>query len=412
MAEPEQPDGEGAALAGIRVVDFTQFESGTACTQALAWLGAEVIKIERPGSGEQGRAAGTDVPGLDSHYFLLLNANKRSVTVDLRDPRGKQLVVDLVRESDIVIENFAPGAMERLGFSYEQVREINPRAIYAEIKGFPTDGPYARYLAFDPVAQAAGGVISVTGHPDQPPVKPGPTFGDTGAGLHACIGVLAALHHREVTGKGQRVEVSMQESMINFCRIAYARQLMTGRACERVGNKSPLGSSAPSDIFPCKPGGPDDWCFIYTSRVGNKHWDRLIVLMGREDLAEDPRFATPDLRREHNDAVDEIISAWTRQFTKHELMALLGEAQIPGGAVLNTLELSEDEHLRKREMFVDVDHPQRGRYTTPGWPVKMSGSHVPVAAAPVLGADNEAIYRDLLGVADAELEQLRADGVI
>jgi formyl-CoA transferase len=400
------------ALSGIRVVDLTQFESGTACTQALAWLGADVIKVEVPGRGEQGRAASTDAPGKDSHYFLLLNANKRSVTINLRDERGKELFWDLIRESDVMVENFAPGTIERLGLSYDEVRAVNPRIVYAQIKGFSTDGPYGSYLAFDPVAQAAGGVIRLTGEPDQAPVKPGPTFGDTGAGLHTCIGILAALIQRETTGEGQRVEVAMQEAMVNFCRIAYARQLMTGDPCERVGNKSPLGSSAPSDIYPCSPGGPDDYCFIYTSRAGNKHWDRLLPLIGREDLADDPRFATPELRREHNDDVDEVISAWTRRYTKHEVMKMLGEAQIPGGAVLNTLELSEDEHLRERGTFVEVDHPDRGRFVMPGWPVKMTGSDVPVVAAPLLGADNEAVYGQLLGIDAAKLEELRAGGVI
>jgi formyl-CoA transferase len=403
---------EAGALDGVRIVDLTQFEAGTACTQTLAWLGADVIKVEQPGRGEQGRAASTDDPNLDSHYFLLLNANKRSVTINLREPRGKDLFWKLVRESDVMVENFAPGTIERLGLSYAEVSAVNPRIVYAQIKGFPSDGPLANNLAFDPVAQAAGGVISLTGHPDQPPIKPGPTFGDTGAGLHAAIGILAALHQRARTGVGQRIEVSMQEAMVNFCRIAYARQLMTGRACERVGNKSPLGSSAPSDIFPCKPGGPDDYCFIYTSRAGNKHWDRLLVVMGREDLADDPRFATPELRRQHNDEVDEIIAAWTLQFTKYELMEVLGDAQIPGGAVLNTMELSEDEHLRARGTFVEVDHPQRGTFVMPGWPVQMSGSRVPVRAAPLLGADNATVFGELLGVVDDEIAELNAGGVI
>jgi formyl-CoA transferase len=204
----------------------------------------------------------------------------------------------------------------------------------------------------------------------------------------------------------------MQEAMVNFCRIAYARQLMTGKACERVGNKSPLGASAPSDIYPCAPGGPDDYCFIYTSRAGNKHWDRLLPIIGREDLIDDQRFSTPELRREHNDEVDEIIAAWTSQRTKHEVMRILGEAQIPGGAVLNTLELSEDEHLRERGTFVEVDHPDRGRFVMPGWPVKMSASNVQVLAAPKLGADNDEVYGDLLGIDQSRLDELTREGVI
>jgi formyl-CoA transferase len=400
------------ALAHLRVLDCSRVLAGPWAGQILADFGAEVIKVERPGSGEQGRAASSDDPDKDSHYFLLLNANKKSVTLDLREDAGRELFWDLIRKADVMVENFAPGAIERLGLGYEEVREVNPRIVYTQIKGFPTGGRYANYLAFDPIAQAASGIMSLTGEPDGPPIKPGPTFGDTGAGLHACIGILAALEQRRRTGVGQRVEVSMQEAMINFCRIAYARQLMTGRACERVGNKSPLGASAPSDVYPCSPGGPDDYCFIYTSRAGNKHWDRLIEVMGRQDLAGDPRFETPELRRENNDEVDEIIAEWTRKHTKYELMELLGDAQIPGGAVLDTMELSEDEELRERETFVEVDHPDRGRFVMPGWPVKMSDSRVPVVAAPLLGADNDAVYGELLGNDEARLEELREKEII
>ena len=403
---------DGPALAGIRVLDLTQFESGTACTQALAWLGADVIKIERPGRGEQGRGASTDVPGEDSYYFLLLNANKRSVTLNLQHEEGKALFARLLGEADVMIENFAPGAIERLGFGYETAREINPRIVYAQIKGFAPDGPYADFLAFDPIAQAAGGIMSLTGASDSPPVKPGPTVGDTGTGLHACIGILAALYEREHTGLGQRVEVAMQDAMVNFCRIAYARQLMTGRAAERVGNKSPLGYSAPSDIYPCSPGGPGDYCFIYTSRAGNHHWDRLLDVIGRRDLLDDPRFATPELRLANQEAVDEVITPWTSARSKQDVMETLGRAGVPAGAVFDTMDLSTDPHLRERGVFAEVDHPFRGRFVMPGWPVKMSRSEVEVVAAPLLGVSNEEVYSELLGLERADLERLGADGAI
>lgn len=403
---------DGPALTGVRVLDLTQFESGTACTQALAWLGADVIKIERPGRGEQGRGASTDVPGQDSFYFLLLNANKRSVTLNLQHEDGKALFTRLLGEADVMIENFAPGAIERLGFGYDTVREINPRIVYAQIKGFAPDGPYANFLAFDPIAQAAGGIMSLTGAADGPPVKPGPTVGDTGTGLHACIGILAALYEREQTGLGQRVEVAMQDAMVNFCRIAYARQLMTGRAAERVGNKSPLGYSAPSDIYPCSPGGPGDYCFIYTSRAGNHHWDRLLEVIGRSDLLGDARFATPELRLENQEAVDEIIVPWTSARTKQDVMEIFGRAGVPAGAVFDTMDLSTDPHLRARGVFAEVDHPHRGRFVMPGWPVKMSRSEVEVVAAPLLGASNEEVYSELLGLDGAELERLGGAGAI
>jgi formyl-CoA transferase len=403
---------ESPALAGVRVLDLTQFESGTACTQALAWLGADVIKIERPGRGEQGRAASSDVPGQDSFYFLLLNANKRSVTLNLQSDDGKALFTRLLREADVMIENFAPGAIERLGFGYETVKEINPRIVYGQIKGFAPDGPYADFLSFDPIAQAAGGIMSLTGDGDGPPVKPGPTVGDTGTGLHACIGILAALYERERTGVGQRVEVAMQDAMVNFCRIAYARQLMTGRAAERVGNRSPLGYSAPSDIYPCAPGGPGDYCFIYTSRAGNHHWDRLLKVIGREDLIDDERFATPELRLANQEAVDEVITPWTSSHSKHDVMEILGRAGVPAGAVFDTMDLATDPHMRARGVFAEVDHPFRGRFVMPGWPVKMSRSEVEVVAAPLLGASNEEVYAELLGLGSNELERLEAEGAI
>jgi formyl-CoA transferase len=400
------------ALAGVRVLDLTQFESGTACTQALAWLGADVIKIERPGRGEQGRGASADTPGQDSYYFLVLNANKRSVTLNLQSEEGKQIFTRLLEESDVMVENFAPGAIERLGFGYEAVREINPRIVYAQIKGFAPDGPYKDFLAFDPIAQAAGGIMSITGFQGAPPLKPGPTVGDTGTGLHSCIGILAALYHREISGTGQRVEVAMQDAMTNFCRIAYARQLMTGKAAERFGNKSPLGFSAPCDIYPCSPGGDDDYCFIYTSRAANHHWERLLEVVGRNDLQGDPRFATPELRLANQEDVDAAIVPWTSAHTKHEVMETLGAAGVPAGAVFDTMDLATDEHLRKRKIFVEVDHPRRGRFVMPGWPVKMSESEVDVVAAPVLGISNEEIYSGLLGLDPSELQRLVADGVI
>ncbi|HKF78203.1 MAG TPA: CoA transferase, partial [Candidatus Dormibacteraeota bacterium] len=246
-----------AALSGIRVVDLTQFEAGPSCTETLAWLGADVVKVEPPGRGEQGRGASTDQPGLDSYYFLLLNANKRSVTLNLRHPEGTAIMRELLRHADVFVENLRPGSVERLGLGYEAVRELNPRLVYAQVKGFPADGPYGEFLSFDPIGQAVGGAVSLTGTPDGRPLKPGPTIADTGTGLHCAIGILAALHQRERTGLGQRVEVAMQEAVINYCRISYARQALTGRGAERAGNRSQLGLTAPSDVFPCRPGGPN-----------------------------------------------------------------------------------------------------------------------------------------------------------
>jgi formyl-CoA transferase len=401
-----------AALSGVRVIDLTQFEAGPSCTQCLAWLGAEVIKIERPGTGEQGRNATADQPGLDSWAYLLLNANKRSVTLNLHAAEGKSVLYRLLAQADVMVENFAPGTIERLGLDYESVRATNPRLVYAQVKGFGPGGAYADILAFDPIAQATGGVLSLTGEPDGRPLKPGANFGDSGAGLHLVVGILAALIQRGRTGEGQRVEVAMQETMINFCRMAYSGQLMLGHVPQRVGNGSLLARSAPSDAYPCAPGGPNDYCFIYTSRADNRHWQRLLAAVGRPDLSDDPRFASPELRIQNTAAVDEIITAWTTRHTKREAMDILGQAGVPAGAVFDIGELADDEFLLERGAFVDVKHPRRGMFRMPGWPVHMSASHVPVQAPALLGADTRDVLQDVLGMSDEEVNRLAADGVV
>lgn len=401
-----------AALEGIRVIDLTQFEAGTSCTESLAWLGADVIKVERPGQGEQGRHASQDVPGLDSWYFLLLNANKRSVTLNLREPEGKQMLWRLIEQGDILAENFAPGVIERLGFSYDEVKKVNPKLIYVQIKGFAQDGPYRDFLSFDPIAQAAGGSVSLTGESDGHPLKPGPTIGDTGTGLHAAIGILAALHQRSQTGQGQRIEVAMQDAVVNYCRISFARQLATGNPAERWGNQSQLGVNAPSGIFPCQPGGPNDYVYIYTTRAGNHHWERLLDAVGKPELKTDPRFADPETRTENQDEVDRMLGEWTCRHTKQDAMRILGDAGVPCSAVFDTLELTQDPHLNKREVIVEIDHPTRGKYRMPGWPVRMAQSHVSAQPAPLLGQHNQQVYGELLGLGDDELGRLSTEGII
>jgi formyl-CoA transferase len=400
------------ALAGVRIVDLSQFEAGPSCTQTLAWLGAEVIKIEAPGRGEQGRGATSDAAGMDAHFFLILNSNKRSVTCNLKDPRGRDLLKRLIEKSDVLVENFAPGTIERLGFGYEDVRKMNPRLIYAQIKGFDPDGPYANYLAFDAIAQAAGGSLSITGEEDGRPIKPGLNVADTGAGLHCSIGILAALHQRAVTGLGQRIEISMQDAVINFGRIAYAAQANRGAAAPRTGNQSILAGTSPSEVYPCKPGGPNDYVYVYTTRAGNHHWERLLQVIGREDLLTDERFTTPKNRQANYKQVDAIVAEWTKTRDKREVMKLFGDAGIPASATFDTMELSLDPALRKRGTFVTVDHPQRGPVTIPGSVIKLSASHVRPKAAPLLGSDTDAVYGELLELSGEELAALRADKVI
>jgi formyl-CoA transferase len=400
------------ALHGVRVVDLTQFEAGTSLTLTLAWLGAEVIKVEEPTKGEQGRGASTDKKGVDSHYFMLLNANKRSVTANLKTDKGRALLRGLIEKADVFAENFAPGVIERLGFGYDVVREINPRIIYVQVKGFGQDGPYKNFLAFDMIAQATGGAMSITGEPDGRPIKPGLTIGDTGTGLHGAIGVLAALYQRQFTGEGQHLQLAMQECVINYGRISYAAQYLWGHAAPRMGNQSIMGTNSPSETFPCKGGGPNDYCYVYTSRANPQHWERLLKIMGREDLIGDPRFDSPQERFKNRHLVDEMIAEWTRHHDKREVMQRLGEQGIPAGAVMDTMELSNDPDLNRREIFVTVKHPVRGDFKMPGWPVKMSGSKVPITAAPLLGADSNEVYGRLLGLSEQELAALREEKVI
>ena len=400
------------ALAGVRVIDLTQFEAGTSCTEALAWLGADVIKVEPPGKGDQGRRLSPDNMTVDSYYFILLNANKRSVTINLKDERGKELLRELIKQGDVFVENFAPGAIERLGFGYDAVRAINPRIIYAQVKGFAQDGPYEKYLYFDMVAQAAGGAYAITGEKGGPPVKPGPNAGDTGTGMHLALGVTAALYQRQITGEGQRVEVAMQESVINYCRVSYDGYLEHGKAPSRNGALGANVNRAPSGIFPCKGGGENDYCYIHPTRAGNQSWERLMNLIGREELIDDPRFATAEARFERIDEVNAIVAEWTKTRDKREVMELIGQAGVPAGAVLDCADLATDEALRKRGMFVEIEHPVRGRFPIPGWPVKMSRSHVPVQTAPLLGQHCEEVLGEVLGYTSDQVAELHAQGVV
>lgn len=400
------------ALSGVRVLDLTQFESGTSCTQLLAWLGAEVVKVERPGTGEAGRRSSADRADTDSMYFQMLNSNKRSITLDLKRKEGVELLLALAPKFDVFVENFGPGVIERLGLGWAVLQERNPRLVYAQIKGFAPDGPMGDYLAFDMTAQAAGGSVSVTGEEDGPPLRPGITVADTGAGLHCALGIVAALHQRHATGRGQRVEVAMQEAIINFGRITYAAQFMLGKATPRSGNQSVLAASSPSGVYPCAGGGPNDYCFVYTSRQGNEHWQRLLAAIGRHELRDDPRFDSPEKRYANRNDVDGIVSAWTRSHGKFEVMKRLGAAGVPAAAVHDTEELFNDPHLRKRGMFVTLNHPTRGEYVVPGCPVRLSDSPVTVRPSPVLGADNETVYARLAGLTRADLDELTRQRVI
>ncbi len=402
---------ESTALQGFRIIDLTQFEAGTSCTQTLAWFGAEVIKVEPPIKGEQGRNSSAE-GGKDSLYFVQLNTNKKSVTCDLKTAQGKELLTYLIKKGDVFVENFAPGVIDRLGFSSQEVLKINPKIVFARIKGFSPTGPYANYLAFDAIAQAAGGALSITGEAGGRPIKPGPNLADTGTGLHCALGILAALMQRNTTGKGQVVEVTMQDAIINFSRIAYAAQAMSGETAPRTGNQSIFGGTSPSEVYRCKGGGENDYVYVYTTRAGSKHWLNLCKLMGREELVEDPRFKTPKSRAEHSDLIDAMLSEWAAQYDKREAMKILAQENVPASAVFDTMELFNDPDLRARGTFATFTHPQHGELTVPGNMIKLSGSKVTVSSPPLLGEHNQEIYGDLLGYTAEQIESLSEKKII
>jgi len=396
------------ALAGLKILDLTQFEAGTSCTELLAWLGAEVVKVEMPGSGDQGRTLLTEKPGLDAYYFLLLNANKRSITLNLKHARGRELMLELVKKFDVLAENFTLGTLESLDLGYERLRQINPRLIYLTIKGFGTYGPYSKYKSFDMIAQATGGAMAITGFPGSPPLKPGPTIGDTGTGVHAACGVLAAYIQRNRTGRGQKVEVSMQEAVLNYVRPSMMGSYITHQPVARAGNH--LKGTAPSDIFPCAPGGDND--YVYILCVTEEMWQSLCAAIGRPELVEDERFKERRPRNKNLEQLSSIIAGWTRQRGKHEVMKILGDAGVPCGKVLDTLELFDDPHLRERGMMPTIQHPTRGEFTMPGCPVKLEDSSVPITSAPLLGEHNREVYAEYLGIGAEELDRLKSEGVI
>jgi len=395
------------ALANVKILDLTQFEAGTSCTELLAWMGADVIKLESPGAGDQGRWLASENPGVDSYYFILLNANKRSITLNLKDERGKAMFLDLVKQVDVLTENFSPGTLEGFGLGFDLLREVNPRLIYLTIKGFGTYGPYKDYKSFDMIAQAAGGAMSITGFPGSPPLKPGPTIGDTGTGIHAAFGVLAAYIQRLETGKGQKVEVSMQDAIVNFVRVPMMGTYMTHKPVRRMGNK--LGAGI-SDIYKCAPGGDNDYVFMLTTN--EEMWRALCNAMEQPELSDDPRFATPKARAKNNEELTAILNEWTGRYSKHEVMKILGSAGVPCGAVMDTVELLNDPHLRERQMIVDIEHPARGKISIPGCAVKLEDSPVTVVSAPLLGQHNAEVYGQMLGLGAPQLAELKERGVI
>ncbi|WP_406047025.1 formyl-CoA transferase [Kribbella sp. NBC_00889] len=405
------------ALDGVRVLDMTHVQSGPSCTQLLAWLGADVIKLEAP-TGDITRQQLRDIPDVDSLYFTMLNCNKRSITLNMKSERGKEIFTDLVKNADVLVENFAPGAIDRMGFTWDRLQLINPKLVYASIKGFGP-GRYEDFKAYEVVAQAMGGAMSTTGFEDGPPTATGAQIGDSGTGIHLVAGILAALLQRTNTGKGQRVSVAMQEAVLNLTRVKLRDQqrLTHGPLPEypnenfedevpRSGNAS--GGGQPGWALRCAPGGPNDYIYVIVQPPG---WAPIANLIGKPELADDPDWATPAARLDKLDKMFALIEQWTEQHTKFEVMDKLNALNVPCGPIMSTRELIEDETLAELGAVVEVKHPQRGSFKTVGCPLKLSDSPVQVETSPGLGEHNSVVYGSL-GIDTAELEELKAAGVI
>jgi formyl-CoA transferase len=407
------------ALKGIRILDMSHVQAGPTGTQLMAWMGADVIKLEPP-TGDITRGQLRDVPNADSLYFTMLNCNKRSITINMKSPEGNQVVAELLKKSDVVVENFGPGVIDRLGFSWEKVHAINPRIVMASIKGFGSTGPYADFKAYENVAQAMGGAMSTTGLPDGPPFVTGAQIGDTGTGLHLVIGILAALHQRYRTGEGQYVEVAMMDGVMNLCRVKFRdhQRLTRGGLSEysvpiqqgmgdvpRAGNDS--GGGQLGNAIHCKPLGPNDWIYVVVQEVV---WEALATRVGGEKFAKDPRFATIGERRKNQNEVWKKLNEFAAGYTKRELMAILNDLDVPCGPIMGTADLADDEHVRGRQMWVELDHPQRGKWFNVGMPIKLSASPPRIERSPLLGEHTDQVLQEVLGYDEAKIKALKQAG--
>ncbi|MSQ19765.1 MAG: formyl-CoA transferase [Betaproteobacteria bacterium] len=411
------------ALKGIRILDMTHVQAGPTCSQLLAWMGADVIKFEPP-QGDATRGQLRDVPNADSLYFTMLNCNKRSITVNMKAPEGKAVFVDLLKKCDIIMENFGPGVLDRLGFTWEKIHEVNPKIVMGSIKGFGSTGPYAEFKAYENVAQAMGGAMSTTGIPAGPPYVTGAQIGDSGTGLHLAIGLLGALHQANRTGKGQYVEVAMMDGVMNLCRVKFRdHQRLTRQSLSeysvptqqgmgdvpRAGNDS--GGGQLGNAIKCKPGGPNDYLYIV---VQEAVWEPLAKLIGpvvgAPDLATDARFAKIGDRRKNQNAMWAMIEKFASGYTKREFMAILNPIDVPCGPIMSTEDLATDEHIRGRDMWVELDHPQRGKWFNVGMPIKLSDSPAVIKRSPTLGEHTDEVLKQVLGYDDTKVSALKAAG--
>jgi formyl-CoA transferase len=414
----------GKALEGVRILDMTHVQSGPTCTQILAYMGADVIKVEKPGEGDPTRGQLRDVPGEDSLYFTMLNGSKRAITLNPKSKAGKEIFTKLIEQCDVMVENFAPGAIDRMGFPWETIQKLNPRMIYASIKGFG-DGPFEDCKVYENVAQCTGGAASTTGEIDGVPMVTGAQIGDSGTGIHLVAGILAALYHREKSGKGQRVTCAMQDAVLNLCRVKLRDQQRLahgplkeypqyphgkfGDAVPRAGNAS--GGGHPGWVVKCKGWETDPDAYIYMI-TQLQAFPALAEVIGRKDWLDNPDYNTPQARLPRLKEIFAEIERWTMTKTKFEVMAICNPLNIPCGPILSMKEIAEEPALRATGTVVEVDHPGRGKYLTVGNPIKLSDSPADVRRSPLLGEHTDEILKGMLGMSDAQVEEARKEGAI
>jgi len=411
------------ALEGVRILDMTHVQSGPTCTQLLAWFGADVIKVERPGVGDPTRGQLQDIPNVDSLYFTMLNHNKRSLTLNTKNAKGKEIFAKLIKHCDVMVENFAPGAIDRMGFPWEKIQEINPRMIYASVKGFGP-GPFEDCKVYENVAQCTGGSASTTGELDGFPMVTGAQIGDSGTGVNLAFGISTALFHREKSGRGQRITCSMQDGVLNLCRVKLRDQQRLahgplteypqypngefGEATPRSGNAS--GGGQPGWIVRCKgwETDPDAYSYVITQAAA---FPALAKAIGHEDWLEDPEWSTPKARLPKLDKVFDEIEKWTKTKTKFEVMDILNPLNVPCGPILSMKELAEEPSLRETGTIVEVDHPERGKYLTVGNPIKLSDSPTDVQRSPLLGEHTDEVLTEI-GLSDAEIAAAKEENAV
>ncbi len=382
-------------LAGIKVLDFSRVYAGPYCTMMLADLGAEVIKVEREGSGDDTRAFMPMKDG-ESGYYLYLNRNKKSLALNLKDPKHVNIIRKLAKWADVVVENFSPGVVDRLGIGYKDLVQENPKIIYGSISGFGQTGPYSKKPAYDVICQAMGGFMDLTGEPGSKPFKLGPSIVDASAGIHMAYAILAAIYYREKTGEGQFIDVGMMDTAFSTLENFVVTKTLTGKAPTRNGNAN-LGS-APFNSYKTKDG------YVCIAVANNSLFEKLASLMGMPELLEDHRYKTNFERKINEKTLNKTVESWTQKYTTTEICDILDEKSVPVGPILGIDQLVEDPHIRFRDMLVEIEHPVVGKVEYPGNPLKFSKTPADIFhKAPALGEHNEEILKDILGLSDTDI---------